>query len=117
MTDRSDEVRAVLFSPLMCLNKSDAIARKMGRKFLFFVLFIHLNVIYGATIIDSGVRQSNTLQKLLEEDANDCSQLISTDLIDEIRSYQPIVNQIVEAATNKPFSGSTWNRLVAFGCK
>lgn len=80
----------------------------MTEKFvlLAFAFFLHQNAIRGATIIDSGVRRSNTL------DANECSTLISSNLIEEIQSYQPIVNKIVAKAINSEFSGSTWNRLV-----
>lgn len=77
-----------------------------------FAFLLHLNAIRGATIIDSGVRRTNTLEKLLNEDTDECSSLISSNLIEEIQSYQPIVNKIVAKAINSEFSGSTWNRLV-----
>lgn len=80
--------------------------------FLISSILLHFNVIHGATIIDSGIRRTNTLENLLDEDASECSSLISSDLIDEIQSYQPIVNQIVAAAIKSEFSGSTWERLV-----
>lgn len=80
--------------------------------FLVSSIFLHFNVIYGATLIDSGIRRTNSLEELLSEDSSECSSLVSSDLIDEIQSYQPIVNQIVAAAIKSEFTGSTWERLV-----
>lgn len=42
----------------------------------------------------------------IEHVDNECS--LSKELIAEIKSYQPIVDKIVAAAVNGPFSGSTW---------
>lgn len=75
----------------------------MNRKLIFFPILLHLNVIYG------DVLPSNTFKTGPE---NECLSLLSSDLISEIRSYQPVVNQIVAAAINGTFSGSTWNRFV-----
>lgn len=97
---------------------------QMKRIILAFIVLLHLNQIHGATIIDSGVRRTDLLERLsllwnvdaakdIDGGSNECSSLISSNLVDEIRSYQPIVNQIVAAAVNSKFSGSTWNRLVA----
>lgn len=77
----------------------------MKRKLIFLPILLHLNVIYGAVL------PSNTFETGPE---NECLSLLSSDLISEIRSYQPVVNQIVAAAINGTFSGSTWNRFVDF---
>lgn len=45
------------------------------------------------------------------EIADECSSLVSTKLRDEIASYQPIVDKIIAAVVNGPYSGSTWNRF------
>lgn len=87
--------------------------RIMKRNCLILAILLHLNVIHGATIIDSGIRRLNTLNAMLNADADECSVLISSDLVNEIQSYQPIVNQIVSAAIDSKFAGSTWKWLVA----
>lgn len=88
---------------------------KMKEIYLFFAVLIHVNMIRGATIIDSGIRRSNIIENLPEEDADECSSLISVDLVNEIRSYQTIVDQIVAAAIDSDFSGSTWKRCGTWG--
>lgn len=82
----------------------------MKKIYLFFAVLILVNMSRGATIIDSGIRRPNIFENLLEENADECSSLISVDLVNEIRSYQKIVDQIVAAAINSDFSGSTWKR-------
>lgn len=44
--------------------------------------------------------------------AQDCN--LSQDEIDEIQSYQDVVNQIIEATTNGSFKGETFNELAVF---
>lgn len=44
----------------------------------------------------------------------ECSALVSSELRDEIASYQPIVDQIIAAVVDGPYSGSTWNRFVLY---
>lgn len=48
----------------------------------------------------------------LVDERKECSALLSTDLIKEIQSYQPIVEQIITEAAYGSFSGNTWNRFV-----
>lgn len=74
-----------------------------------------LHGVFGAFIIDSGRRQSTNLNKLIDssfsnENANDAKCSLSQDLIEEIKSYQPIVDKIVAYAVNGEYSGSTWKR-------
>lgn len=82
-------------------------AGKMRGIYFYFSVLLHLTLSDGAKLIDRLI-----LGNLLGEDARECSSLISLDLVNEIRSYQPIVDGIVAAATNSDFSGSTWNRWV-----
>lgn len=88
----------------------------MKTKFPVFVILLHLNAIHAETTVQKTVRPIKSLgndggwHPSMQND--DCSLLLSSKLVDEIRSYQPIVNRIVAAAINTEFSGNTWNRLV-----
>lgn len=83
-------------------------------KISFFLLFV--NLIFGHTIVENDGRWKEILNRLtqtneIEREANiddDCPNLTS-DLIKEIASYEPIVNKIVAAAVNGKYSGDTWN--------
>ncbi|CAG5075773.1 Similar to cpq: Carboxypeptidase Q (Xenopus laevis) [Cotesia congregata] len=50
----------------------------------------------------------------LSDSSDSCDGVLSPDLIKEIDSYQPIVDRIVNEATNGSFKGRTWRDLSDF---
>lgn len=74
--------------------------KKMKSLILVWSVLINFHIVYGAFHRTHSV----------DTERDECSSLISSDLVNEIQSYQPIVNQIVGAALNSTFSNSTWNR-------
>lgn len=75
------------------------------------------STVFGISIIDNANRfdvfmEDDSVSGLGENDIGEndgeCSNL-SQNLIDEIQSHQPIVNQIVDAVVNGKYSGDTWN--------
>lgn len=88
------------------LNGAGAKNCRMKRIILVIAILFHLDAIYGAS------RPANVFEAEVDAVQDECSSLLSSNLIDEIRSYQPVVNHIAAAALNGKFSGSTWKRLV-----
>lgn len=91
---------------------------------LLLLFAMLLQTIFGFTIIDSGQKAINMPIHSNQKDdfkniGNGISEVctISPELIAEIKSYQPIVDQIVAAVVKGPHSGSTWNRFVYFPFK
>lgn len=79
------------------------------------LLILTSSVAFGISIIDSGNRiQSERVGG--ESDSNfidvsheaECSNL-TPELLEEIKSHQTIVNEIVRAIVNGNYSGDTWN--------
>lgn len=66
--------------------------------------------IAGAMLIDSGLRRSGSQKKLIDKNGKNRKCSLSQELIDEIRSYQPVVDKIVASVVNGQYSGSTWKR-------
>lgn len=72
-------------------------------------------VVFGVSIIDSG--QRNSFEKLNDEnDSNEIDENhddecpnLTPELIEEIKSHQSVVNDIVHAIVNGTYSGDTWN--------
>lgn len=83
-------------------------------KHFVVLLFLTSSVVFGVSIIDSGRR--NDFVKITDEnDSNDidvnqddCPNL-TPELIEEIKSHQSVVNDIVNAIVNGKYSGDTWN--------
>lgn len=89
----------------------------------FVIFFIFIGAILGATIIDSD-KFPTYIPKIIEKhlseneiendinynffDSDECPNL-TPQLIKEIQSYQPIVDEIVAAAVKGKYSGSTWS--------
>lgn len=71
-------------------------------------------MVFGVSIIDSGRR--NNSEKINDENddneigvtQDDCPNL-TPELIEEIKSHQSVVNDIVHAIVNGKYSGDTWN--------
>lgn len=67
-------------------------------------------------IIDAVHRHNNNINEIYGENgvfrvqdiSVECSNL-SSNLRDEIQSYQPIVDKIVRAVVNGKYRGDTWN--------
>lgn len=81
----------------------------------FFIITLIFNSIFGAQLIDSWLRaNSPTFASIFRGNIfpwdDKCN--LSLDLINEIRSYEPIVDQIVSSIVNGKYSNDTWNRLV-----
>lgn len=83
----------------------------------YFVVLILLTsyVAFGVSVIDSGRRINS--EKI--NDANDNNYIdasheaecpnLTPKLIEEIKSHQTVVNDIVRAIVNGTYSGDTWN--------
>lgn len=78
------------------------------------LLFLTSSVVFGVSIIDSG-RRNDFIKITDENDSNDidinqddCPNL-TPELIEEIKSHQSVVNDIVHAIVNGKYSGDTWN--------
>lgn len=74
-----------------------------------------LHGVFGTMIIDSGRRQSTNMNKLVDnsDKANNLGETkcsLSQELMEEIQSYQPIVDKIVTSVVDGQYSGSTWQR-------
>lgn len=74
----------------MILSVIECESMMIGRIFVFIIL---LHNAFGSII--QNVKGENKCE-------------LSADLVAEIQAYQPVVNQIVEAAVNGKFSGNTW---------
>lgn len=61
---------------------------------IFFLTFA-VHAVFGATIIERAT-------------GDECA--LSLTIIDEIKSYQPVVNQIASAIVGGQFAGDTWKR-------
>lgn len=83
----------------------------------YFVVLILLTsyVAFGVSIIDSGRRINS--EKINDENDNnyiavshedECPNL-TQQLVEEIKSHQTVVNDIVHAIVNGTYSGDTWN--------
>lgn len=81
-------------------------------KHFVVLLFLTSSVVFGVSIIDSGRR--NDFIKITDENddidinQDDCPNL-TPELIEEIKSHQSVVNDIVHAIVNGKYSGDTWN--------
>lgn len=85
-------------------------------KYFVVLLLLTSSVAFGLTVIDSGRR--NNLEFLVN-DENDNSHIdvnhndecpnLTPELIEEIKSHQTVVNDIVHAIVNGTYSGDTWN--------
>lgn len=73
----------------------------MKNIFVVCFVFVFAENVLGKTIINSYVNDKNVIDE-------ECS-ILNADLIAEIQSYKPIVEKIVAAAVNGPYSGITWN--------
>lgn len=85
----------------------------MFSKFIYCVLLSACYSVRGSIIIDnrdSGKYIYNVLNEIINNkvDNVECPNL-TPKLIEEIQSYQPIVNEIVGAVVNGNYSGDTWN--------
>lgn len=70
---------------------------------------------HASTIINSYLDTNSLDDEYLhniERKINEDCPLLSNELRNEIRSYQPIVDQIASAIINGPYSGDTWNAYV-----
>lgn len=67
-----------------------------------------LSVAFAFSVIDNGTRFNPINDETAEKDDGECSNL-SPELIREIRSHQPLVDQITSAIVNGKYSGDTWN--------
>lgn len=76
----------------------------MLNKFLFCLFFL---VYFEQPIVDGSTIKFNNEHTKNSHNA-ECPNL-APELIKEIQSYQPIVNQIVSAVVNGQYSGDTWN--------
>lgn len=83
-------------------------------KHFVVLLFLTSSVVFGVSIIDSG-RRNDFIKITDENDSNDidinqddCPNL-TPELIEEIKSHQSVVNDIVHAIVNGKYSGDTWN--------
>lgn len=83
----------------------------------FFICLTLSSTVFGISVIDSGRRfdefsGENIFSEITENDIErndgECSGL-SPELIKEIQSHQPVVDQIVSAVVNGKYSGDTWN--------
>lgn len=79
----------------------------------FLFIFLHLNIVFGYTIIDNAVRfigieRTSSPSDVETQTTDECPNLTS-DLVKEIQAYQPIVNKIVEAVVNGKYKGDIWN--------
>lgn len=82
----------------------------------FIVLLFSSSIVFGVSVIDSGRR--NGLVKIHEGEKNsddidlvrqdECPNL-TPELIEEIKSHQSVVDDIVRAIVNGEYSGDTWN--------
>lgn len=79
------------------------------------LLLLTSSMVFGISIIDSGRRtdfNQITNNELKTNDIgviqDDCTNL-TPELIAEIQSHQPIVDDIVRAIVNGTYSGDTWN--------
>lgn len=75
-----------------------------GSRVVAFVLLLRATS-HASAIIDSYLKTNSLDYEYLNEDC----PLLSDDLRNEIRSYQPIVDQIAAAVINGAYSGDTWN--------
>lgn len=79
-----------------------------------YILLVLSSTVFGISIIDNANRFDVFMEDdfLIDNDVGEndeeCSNL-SQNLIDEIKSHQPIVDQIVGAVVNGKYSGDTWN--------
>lgn len=77
----------------------------------YLVLLSLLSVVFALAVIDNGERFDKVdeiASNNIEKDNEQCSSL-SPDLVKEIQSYQPLVDQITSAVVNGKYSGDTWN--------
>lgn len=77
------------------------LASKMKRHLCLFIHLVLFESVFGATIVKSLINKGENVE-------GDCT--LPPKLLAEIQSYQPVVDKIVSAAVNGPFSGSTWKR-------
>jgi len=67
------------------------------------------------TLPNIGIQYKEDLHPAIQtRQAVACDGLISQALIDEIRSYQPIADQIIDTILNGPFKGRAYNDLADF---
>lgn len=74
----------------------------------FYVTTVIL--ILTSSVVNAGVID-NRIEKFIDSNGN-CA--VSPKLVNEIQSYQPIVNQIAEEILNGNYTGNTWNSLSEF---
>lgn len=86
----------------------------------FIFLFFSSNFVFSNVIIDSDfdLIHSNRIEKFSANQKqnkinvnaiNEEYPNLTNELINEIKSYQPIVEQITSAVVNGKYSGETWN--------
>lgn len=91
-------------------------------KYFVVLLFLTSSNVFGVSVIDSGQRtevgktsdkndiKRNSIDAIaIDVDQNEECPNLTPELIDEIKSHQPIVNAIVNAVVNGKYSGDTWN--------
>lgn len=81
-------------------------------KYLVISLIL-TSIVCGVSIIDSrGSMKDETFDEIygnsIKKESAECPNL-TAELIKEIQSHQPIVDQIVSAVVNGKYSGDTWN--------
>lgn len=70
------------------------------------VLLALCATVFGKFLIDSGGRYDDLNSNHFNDE--ECASL-TEELIEEIKSHQPIVDKITRAIVNGEYSGDTWN--------
>lgn len=86
----------------------------LGSRVVAFVLLLRATI-HASAIIDSYLGKNSLDDDYLfnkEREINEDCPLLSDDLRNEIRSYQPIVDKIAAAVINGAYSSDTWNAYV-----
>lgn len=71
------------------------------------ILLVLTSIVFGASVIDSGLNTKSDvfLEELISNDIDEECSNLTPELIKEIKSHQPIVNQITSAIVNGKYSG------------